>query len=261
MSMCELSYKTGISEKDLARYESLGDPILYTNTYGFAKATYGNILKLEKILQCQGEIVGDADINQERKCLFEKKEKNPPIIPVTDAEAVVFDFDGTLTTNEYGRSSWQDLWTLLGDPENLCSQYHKLYKTHIITHAQWCKMTQQYFSEHNLTEAMVVEYAKGKSLIKDFEEAIKILNEEKIKIYICSGSINTIIQTVVGKNMQYIEDCKYNTFEYHNGVLSEIKGTQYDFEGKRDFVKRVKADNDIDPDKVVFVGNPLQLAP
>lgn len=52
------------------------------------------------------------------------------------------------------------------------------------------------------------------------------------------------------------ESIKCNHFLYdRNGYLRSIQGTEYDFEGKADFIRKVIEENQIQPDECIFIGN------
>ena len=86
--------------------------------------TFKNI---ERVLNCSNELIGGYGESLSMKTIYKNRENNMYVrIPVTDVKAVVFDFDGTLTVNRNQKSSWQKIWELVGDPNNLCMElYHQ----------------------------------------------------------------------------------------------------------------------------------------
>ena len=74
-------------------------------------------------------------------------------------QAVVFDFDGTLT-NTKSRTTWESLWEMLGYVVRECQNLHKQYDKGCFTHQEWCNKTADKFIEKKLTRQQVLEVAK-----------------------------------------------------------------------------------------------------
>lgn len=89
------------------------------------------------------------------------------------------------------------------------------------------------------------------------EDVFKTLYENRIPIYICSGSIDIIIEYVLGNLNKYVRKISCNQFAYDSSgtKLKAIIGTTYDFEGKANFIKEIAEDLDISTHDIVFVGN------
>ena len=172
--------------------------------------------------------------------------------------AVVFDFDGTLTLGKYSKTTWESLWTELGYDVRVCQELHKKYDRKEITHSQWCMLTQENFISKHLKREMVVEIAKQIKLISGIEETFIELKNKDIKIYIVSGSIGTVIDNVLGDLTKYIEIIKANQFRYdESGNLIQIIGTNYDFEGKANFITEIAEELKISTKDILFVGNSI----
>ncbi len=172
--------------------------------------------------------------------------------------AVIFDFDGTLTTGKLNRTTWEDLWKALDYDVNLCKYYHQQFNDGIIDHPKWCKITEEYFKKRNLHRQTVEAIASNIKLLPGVEEVLNHLNENDIKVYIVSGSILHVIKAVLGFNYTKIDGIKANIFFFNvNGFLDKIKGTKYDFEGKADFIDELTDELGISPKEVLFVGNSI----
>lgn len=209
--------------------------------------------KLEEILQCNGKL-RDMNVSEEEKFLYKNREKHF-YIPVTNVKAVVFDFDGTLTIKNDNRSCWQKIWNILGDPLNLCNEYYTMFKRKEITHKEWCELTLEYYKKKQLTKDQVLNLANNISLIKNIENVFRILKENNIKIYICSGSVYTIIEQVLGDLKKYVEEIRANNLVFVNNIIHDINGTSFDFEGKKDYVEKIASNLKIDIKDIAFVGN------
>ena len=172
-------------------------------------------------------------------------------------KAIVFDFDGTLSKK--GKSSWCKLWEHLGYPTDKTSSYAKLYFAFMkgaITHQEWCNYTCNYFKKAQLTKSDVLNMAKQTQMMPGFSETINKLKENGYNLYIVSGGvINMIIPLIILANANKFNGIYANKLEFdENGVISYIKGTPYDFEGKATFVKKLINDG-YEPGNITFVGN------
>ena len=180
--------------------------------------------------------------------------RNPQ--PSGKTRAVVFDFDGTLTSNHSNRTTWETIWTRLGYNVKECQKLHQRFDRNEITHEQWCKITEDRFREKGLTRDLIKEIAQNISLIDGAEETFIELDNLNIKIYIVSGSISEIIRIVLNDLCKYVEEIKANTFLFDRaGVLNRIVGTKYDFEGKAEYIKQISASLGISSSDIVFIGN------
>lgn len=173
-------------------------------------------------------------------------------------QAIVFDFDGTLTSTKANRTTWEQLWMTLGYDVKECQELHLRFNRHEITHAEWCKLTEEKFCKRNLHREDVDKLATKIRLLKGVRATFQELQRRDIKIYIVSGSILSIIRSALGSNYQFIDGIKANQFRYNeSGILTEIVGTKYDFEGKADFISEISTELKISPEDILFVGNSM----
>ena len=179
------------------------------------------------------------------------------ILPTGKTQAIVFDFDGTLTKDKINRTTWESIWISLGYSEKDCQELHQRFNRKEISHPEWCKITEDKFKERNLQKESVEKIASKIHLIKGVRKTFKILSEQGIKIYIISGSIDIIIKKVLGNLSQYVEEIKANHFKFENGLLTEIVGTKYDFEGKAYFISQIAEELNISTQDILFVGNSI----
>lgn len=172
-------------------------------------------------------------------------------------KVVVFDFDGTLTvTGKIAKTIWEQIWIDLGYDIKECQALHKKFDRNEISHNQWCLFTEQKFKEKGCHKNLLKEIAEKVELIDGVEETFEALKEKDIKIYIVSGSILSVIQTVLGNLNQYVDEIKANNFLFNReGYLSHIVGTKYDFEGKAKYILQISNELEISPKDILFVGN------
>lgn len=171
-------------------------------------------------------------------------------------QAVIFDFDGTLTNTKL-RTTWESLWEMLGYDVKECQNLHKQYDKGIFTHQEWCNKTAEKFIEKKLTRQQVLELAKKIKLIAGCKKTLQTLKERNIKLYIVSGSIKDIIEIVLGNTHSYFTEIKANEFIFdtQTSILNKIIGTKYDFEGKANYIKQIANRLGIATSDILFVGN------
>lgn len=176
--------------------------------------------------------------------------------PTGHIQAVVFDFDGTLTKAKL-RTTWETLWIMLGYDVQECRNLHKLYDKGEISHQEWCDRTAEKFIKKGLTRQQVIEYAKRIKLIDGCKKTLQILKERNIKLYIVSGSIIDIIQNVLGNTHVFFTEIKANEFIFNTqtSILNKIIGTEYDFEGKANYINQIAKRLGIASSDILFVGN------
>lgn len=179
------------------------------------------------------------------------------IIPPTGkTQAVVFDFDGTLTSRKVNMTTWESIWTKLGYDVKLCQELHTKFNRGEISHDKWCKLTEEYFRDRHLHRSMVEEISSKIKLLKGTKKTFQELYQRDIKIYIVSGSIMTVIRSVIRPIYQYVDGIKANELRFgENGILKEIIGTKYDFEGKASYISEIAEELKISPRDILFVGN------
>lgn len=174
-------------------------------------------------------------------------------------EAIVFDFDGTLTTTNMVRTTWESIWILLGYDVQNCVDLHMKFSRGEISHEEWCDLTAEKFMERKLHRNQLDPLIKNIKLIEGIEEVFKELDRRDIKLYIVSGSIKYIIRRCLGELTQYVSGgINANVFDFdETGYLIQIIGTEYDFEGKATRISKIAEELKIDPNKILFVGNSL----
>lgn len=252
ISFRKLSNATNIKEVDLRNYEKIS---IKGKIHQFYFASKYNIQKLEEYFNCKGEL-SDTETKNDLIAFYNNKGKKQ-FFPVSDYKAVFFDFDGTLTKKSCDKSTWQLIWEKLGYPDNECISLHRKYSNKEIDHREWCKLTKNKFIDKGLTLNQVKECASHIKLVPNAIETIKILKKRGVHCYVVSGSINTVIDTVLGKNKSLFDGVVCNNFYYNNssGRLEEIVGTEFDFEGKAKYIKKISEELNINTNSMLFIGN------
>ena len=169
--------------------------------------------------------------------------------------AVVFDFDGTLTSSSM-RTTWESIWEKLGYSVKDCEELHKRYDRKEIDHPKWCKLTEEKFKERGMRKEILDEIAESITLLPGVKETFEYLRSQNIKIHIVSGSILDVIKQVLGDLCQFVDGMKANQFNFNrDGKLTKIAGTEYDFEGKAKYIRKIAEESAISTRNVLFVGN------
>lgn len=170
--------------------------------------------------------------------------------------AVVFDFDGTLTKTKV-RTTWESMWEMLGYDVQECRDLHKQFDKGDISHQEWCDITAEKFIERKLTRHQVLELAKKIKLIAGCKMTLQELKDRNIMLYIVSGSIKDIIESVLGNAHGFFTEIQANEFIFdtQTSVLNKIIGTKYDFKGKADYINYIANRLGIAPSDILFIGN------
>lgn len=236
------------------------------------KLNYTNKKKLltdvQKIIQNEFENIQNDKIGQYisatiKQCYSNEKSNIPYSndfrnchIPTGHIKAVVFDFDGTLTNTKL-RTTWELLWEMLGYDVQDCRDLHKQYDKGDLTHQEWCNKTAEKFVEKMLTRQQVLELAKKIKLIAGCKKTLQELKNRNIKLYIVSGSIQDIIENVLGSTHSFFTEIKANEFIFdtQTSILNKIIGTEYDFEGKANYINYIANRLGIATSDILFVGN------
>lgn len=250
ISFRKLSELTRISEDKLRSYEMFGK-----NEKVLQKASIQDIRKIRNALDC-GEEISSENADKKMEEFYRKYKGNGRFYPVNDAKVVVFDFDGTLTKTKNNYSSWQLTWLHLGYSLDDCGRFHRKYVNKELTHQEWCDITAEYFMKKGLTSDIIEEIAKQITLVDGTVETLKAIKDRGVKLYICSGAMDDIIDNVFKDDKSLFEDISCNRFNYdRQGKLKSITGTKYDFEGKAQYIEKVIKENEIEQEECLFVGN------
>lgn len=175
-----------------------------------------------------------------------------------DIRAIVFDFDGTLTSKN-NTNSWKCLWEHLGYSTAQFSHYANLYtffSSRIIDYELWCDMTCEKFIDAGFDKSMLTSSHKIE-LLKDVDKTLGLLKENDIRLFITSGNIDDIIINALGPSANYFDKINANTMIFNeNNKLVAIKQNCSDYEGKPDFIKSHIIDKyDYKPEEILFIGN------
>lgn len=252
LSFRKLEEKTKISEEELRKYEN------YTEEEGkqkFCEISSSNVIKIKNALGCN-EIISNENTPEEMQNFYRKHKGKGRFLPTRNSKVVIFDFDGTITKTENNYSTWQMIWLYLGYSLNDCGRFYRKFINKEISHQEWCDITAEYFIKRNLSIENIEDISRKISLVDGTIETIKEIKAKGVKVYICSGSIDEVIEKVLGENVQLFDGIACNKFTYDkSGKLKSIVGTKFDFEGKAKYIKSIIENQKITPEECLFVGN------
>ncbi len=172
-------------------------------------------------------------------------------------KAVVFDLDGTLTHKS--KNSWKAIWESLGYTTDKESYFASLYIAYIkeqITHQQWCDLTCEAFRAKFMHESLLKELSKNIVLIGNFNSAMEKIKSNGCTVHLASGNINQLVYHILEDKVRFFDSINANNMVFdENGYLSEIQGTNFDFEGKAKLINEIAKKYQISTSEILFVGN------
>jgi phosphoserine phosphatase len=228
-----------------------------------------DLAKIEHALQCIGQLeYGRGDDFLATYIMFyqvNKPSRRKKKIGTTrsldfrpDTKAVVFDFGGTLTRSTSPLSTWERMWHAVGYSTADAGNHLRRFIAKKITHQQWCDVTATRLRERAFSRNHLKEIAQGIKPVDGIRETLVKLRDQGTALYIVSGSVKEIIVEILGENYSLFSEIRANEMNFgEDGVIKSIKGHQFDFEGKADFIRRVIDDQGCSPLDVLFVGNSL----
>lgn len=257
MSQKTLAQKAETSTRKIGKYEKIssdGDKLY------FPTCPIKELLRIEEALSINfGGLIGSDEITQiiDQKEYYDRFKTLSLTQQHNSYKAIVFDFDGTLADAKQMKTTWQKIWSTLGYDLKICENLHSRFDRKEITHQTWCDMTAGYFIKKNMNHDQLIKIAKTIQLVEGFKETITKLLEHNIALYIVSGSIKEIIYYILGDFANYFKDISANEMIFdENGYLSKIKGTQFDFSGKAEYIRRLVDNNsELSPKQILFIGN------
>ena len=173
-------------------------------------------------------------------------------------KAVVFDFDGTLTVGR-ANNVWKMLYLKLGYDIGDGSNYKNSFlsfKNKEYDYASWVAVNKADFIKAGLNQNIFNEVLTEVKLISGIEKTLKELTNKDIKLFVLSGNIKYSIKHVLGDLSKYFTEISANDAIFdENGNLIDLVATKYDFEGKADFIIKVREELGLNPNELVFVGN------
>lgn len=171
-------------------------------------------------------------------------------------KTVIFDFDGTL---HLCPTAWKAIWQKLGYSTHLGSDFVNFFSSFMegeISHKEWCDLSAKAFRRKSLKRDLVEKIGQETILIKNVEKTFQTLKQQGYHIIILSGGIREVIQIALGEAGKYVDNIMASDLIYDkNGLFKSIKGTNYDYNGKANFVKEYIGSTNSTPEDITFVGD------
>ena len=134
------------------------------------------------------------DLSKGRRDIIESLNASPSSGAI---RAVVFDFDGTLTSRSEAPTTWEKLWQICGYSVEECQELHRQFDKKEITHQEWCDITLSHFSSANLHREQVEEIARHIALLAGTGRTLEELKAQGVTSYIVSGSIGDVVRAAL----------------------------------------------------------------
>jgi phosphoserine phosphatase len=172
--------------------------------------------------------------------------------------AVVFDFGGTLSRTHSIHSTWERMWLAAGYNITDAGRLLRQFTSKQITHQQWCDRTRDKLRERGFSRRHMQDIIADIAAVPGLASTMRTLHDRGIALYVVSGSLREVIVRTLGDTLSLLTEVKANDISYDDsGVIKDIKGHPFDFEGKAIFIQRVVKELGCNPLDVLFVGNSL----
>ncbi len=173
-------------------------------------------------------------------------------------KTIMFDFDGTLTNKV--PNIWKKIWRLLGyDTSNEGTVYRKQFNDYlngVTTFKEWVNETCKSWVERGFNKSMIPGVVSDITLMDGFDEFMKTLKEKDIALHVVSGNFVEVIMHVLKERSKYFDTINANNMIFNtDGDLTQIVGTNYDFDGKAKFIADYCRVFNINPEDACFIGN------
>ncbi|MEZ5963207.1 MAG: HAD-IB family phosphatase [Planctomycetota bacterium] len=271
LSKRELARRARVPESLIKQLERVPRDKVGRDTRSFRTCSTGFLGRIEAALDCRGALTcGRPDDNHSHLLEYYMVNKYGVRFAMPVGTAVgeatlypvrlaVFDFDGTLThPGSQNLTTWEMLWQAVGLDVEECGRYLVDFLDGRITHPEWCDITSRKWRQAGMRESHLRDVARKIRLLPGTAELLRALRDAGVGIYIVSGSIHEVIKIVLGELWQYCGDVKSNHVIFsESGELAGIQGTQYDFQGKAQYVSDLIKQRMVAPLETLFVGNSL----
>jgi HAD superfamily phosphoserine phosphatase-like hydrolase len=176
-------------------------------------------------------------------------------------KVAAFDFDGTLLRGDKFVFSWELVWRELGFGQGIQNELKRKYRQQaqaqrIEAYRHWCESAVEKYKNRSLTRDQLRAMSQPLSLTKNCRDAIKDLRAEGVVTAIISGGITAILEDTFADYRDYFDFVFMNELLFDSsGMISGVRATAYDFEGKADALALVCNRAGATREETVFIGD------
>lgn len=173
-------------------------------------------------------------------------------------KAIIFDFDGTLTHKQI--NTWKRIWISLGydtvSEDSVYKTQMRDYLNNTISYQEWCNQTCLYYNKGKFSIDQLKTIAESTIFVDGLEQFLTKLKQQNISLHIVSGNFVELIKYSLGDKTKYFDTINANSLKFgDDGIITQIVGTKYDYEGKAKFIQEYCKTNNISPNEICFIGN------
>ncbi|WP_457325768.1 DUF4062 domain-containing protein, partial [Roseateles sp. P5_E11] len=151
LSQQQISKRSNLKQGLVIRIEDAALRVKRLSSDDFVRVSFDEASRLANALSCSvGNIrsgLPDEFLSQfivyysHNKGSIHAKSSVSKSRSVFPTKAVFLDFDGTMTYHLNKSTSWELIWLELGYADTDCSDLHRRFSNHEISHADWCRIT------------------------------------------------------------------------------------------------------------------------
>jgi HAD superfamily phosphoserine phosphatase-like hydrolase len=183
-----------------------------------------------------------------------QKPDPPSAAQLKRLRVVGFDLDGTLLRGL--TFSWTCVWEHLGFPPDHHRQGMLKHRRGEWTYREWCDWAVSCYRARGLTRGDLEQLADNLELTKNLREGISMLKRAGFVVALISGGIDTFLYRKLPDARELFDAIYINEMEFDSaGVISGVKATAYDFEGKAAALEEVAKKHGASMSQTVFVGD------
>jgi HAD superfamily phosphoserine phosphatase-like hydrolase len=176
----------------------------------------------------------------------------PPV--ANRLEVVGFDLDGTLLRGM--TFSWTEVWGLLKYSKAVSQYGMRQFLTDKWSYQQWCEWAIEKFRDEGLKRSSIQGLAANVTVTNNLRPALERLRKAGFRLVLISGGIDVLLEATIPDAEELFDNIFINRLEFDDDdVISAVKATPYDFEGKVGALELAAGEAGCTIDEAVFVGD------
>jgi phosphoserine phosphatase len=181
-------------------------------------------------------------------------------------KVAAFDYDGTLLRGDKFVFSWELVWQSLGFGKAIQKELKREYglrareakvrSERVAAYRNWCERAVEKYRNRGLTRDQLRLFSHSLRLTKNCREGLRQLREQGVVTALISGGIRAVLEDTFPDYRDYFDFVFMNELLFDGaGVVSGVRATAYDFEGKADALDLVCRRSGATVEETVFVGD------